>query len=99
MHGSFDLIQTPDGEYVFLEMNEMGQFLWLEERLPEIPALNMFASFALNPSNTFEYREHERLPATSFKDYLATPDCHSFRQRLSEAGERGANHYKVNYVE
>jgi hypothetical protein len=26
-----DLIYTPDGEYVFLEVNPMGQFHWLSE--------------------------------------------------------------------
>jgi ATP-GRASP peptide maturase of grasp-with-spasm system len=29
--GSVDLIYTPDGEYVFLEVNPMGQFHWLSE--------------------------------------------------------------------
>ena len=29
--GAIDLIRTPDGEYVFLEINGNGQFLWAEE--------------------------------------------------------------------
>lgn len=29
--GSVDLIYTPEGEYVFLEVNPMGQFHWLSE--------------------------------------------------------------------
>lgn len=29
--GSIDLILTPDGEYVFLEINPMGQYDWLSE--------------------------------------------------------------------
>jgi len=29
--GAIDLIRKPDGEYVFLEINENGQFLWIEE--------------------------------------------------------------------
>ncbi len=29
-----DLIVTPDGRYVFLEMNPSGQFLWVQERVP-----------------------------------------------------------------
>lgn len=28
--GCFDLIVTPDGEYVFLECNPNGQWLWVE---------------------------------------------------------------------
>ncbi len=30
--GAIDLIRKPDGEYVFLEINGSGQFLWAEER-------------------------------------------------------------------
>ncbi len=29
--GALDLIVTPDGQYVFLEINPVGQWLWLEE--------------------------------------------------------------------
>ena len=28
--GAFDMIVTPDGEYVFLELNPNGQWLWIE---------------------------------------------------------------------
>ncbi|HSW66123.1 MAG TPA: hypothetical protein VLI54_03235 [Bacillota bacterium] len=31
--GAFDLIETPDGEVVFLECNPDGQYSWLEEEL------------------------------------------------------------------
>lgn len=30
--GAYDLIVTPDGEYVFLEVNPLGQWLWIEQR-------------------------------------------------------------------
>jgi hypothetical protein len=30
-YGAIDLILTPDGRYVFLEINPNGQYLWLEE--------------------------------------------------------------------
>ncbi|WP_084463627.1 MvdC/MvdD family ATP grasp protein [Microtetraspora fusca] len=30
--GAFDLVLTPDGRYVFLEINPNGQWLWIEER-------------------------------------------------------------------
>ena len=30
LFGAFDIIVTPDGEYVFLENNPFGQYLWLE---------------------------------------------------------------------
>ena len=40
--GSADLILTPTGDYVFLEMNEQGQFLWLESDCPQLPVLDAF---------------------------------------------------------
>jgi hypothetical protein len=30
---SIDMIVTPDGEFVFLDLNPNGQWLWLEEEL------------------------------------------------------------------
>lgn len=32
MFGAIDMIRTPDGGYVFLEINPAGQWLWVEER-------------------------------------------------------------------
>jgi hypothetical protein len=43
--GCIDMIVTPDGRYVFLEINQQGQFLWMEERDPSIDLLNRFARF------------------------------------------------------
>ncbi len=31
VYGAYDLIVTPDGRHVFLEVNSVGQWLWLEE--------------------------------------------------------------------
>lgn len=39
--GSIDLIVTPENDVFFLEVNEQGQFLFLDEQCPE---LNIFAS-------------------------------------------------------
>ena len=43
--GCFDFIVTPDGEYYFLEVNEQGQFLWIEEVNPDIKMLQPFCEF------------------------------------------------------
>ena len=32
-YGAIDLIVTPDGRYIFLEINPTGQYLWLEEAI------------------------------------------------------------------
>jgi hypothetical protein len=47
--GCIDLIVTPTGEHVFLEINQMGQFLWVEEMCPQIPLLQMFCEFLARP--------------------------------------------------
>jgi D-alanine-D-alanine ligase-like ATP-grasp enzyme len=32
-YGAIDLVLTPDGRYVFLEINPNGQWLWIDEML------------------------------------------------------------------
>lgn len=43
--GCFDFIVSPDGAYHFLEINPTGQFLWVEEVLPNVPMLEYFCHF------------------------------------------------------
>jgi len=43
--GSIDMIRDTQGEYVFLEVNESGQFIWLELENPEIKVLGPFCKF------------------------------------------------------
>jgi glutathione synthase/RimK-type ligase-like ATP-grasp enzyme len=50
--GCFDFIVTPDGEYVFLEVNEAGQFLWVENYCPTMPLLAEFCKFLIRESAT-----------------------------------------------
>lgn len=51
--GCFDFIVTPEGEYVFLEVNEMGQFLWQDYLFPELFVLDIFLEFLRFPSFDF----------------------------------------------
>lgn len=53
--GCFDLIVTPEDEYVFLEINEMGAFLWIEEQCPEIRLLDPFCELLLQGRPDFEW--------------------------------------------
>ncbi|MEL7283519.1 MAG: hypothetical protein AAGJ68_03365 [Pseudomonadota bacterium] len=46
--GVFDFIETPDGEFVFLEVNESGQFLFIEGENPNIQCLLHSTKFFLN---------------------------------------------------
>jgi glutathione synthase/RimK-type ligase-like ATP-grasp enzyme len=55
--GCFDVIVTPDDEYYFLEVNEQGQFLWIEAYNPEIKMLDVFTQFLANGSEDFHYKQ------------------------------------------
>lgn len=53
--GCIDLIVTPDNQHVFLENNEAGQFLWMEEVLPDLPLLDKFSRFLNSGDSNFQY--------------------------------------------
>jgi hypothetical protein len=53
---SFDFIVTPDDEFCFLEVNQMGQFLWKEEKVPELPLLDAICAFLAAGDPAFDYR-------------------------------------------
>lgn len=59
--GCVDMIVTPKKEYIFLEVNEQGQFLWVDEYCPEIQLLDRFIQFMLNRSFEFEWRSSKRI--------------------------------------
>jgi len=51
--GCFDFIVTPESEYYFLEVNQAGQFLFLEETAG-LPVLDAFSEFLLQGCLDFE---------------------------------------------
>jgi hypothetical protein len=44
----FDFVRRPDGEYVFLEVNQAGQFLFMEEACPDLRLLDAFCHFLVH---------------------------------------------------
>jgi len=70
--GCLDLIVTPDDEYVFLEINEMGQFLWVEEENEAFPLLDCFVKFLISRDPAFRYQDGDR--QFSLQAYMASPD-------------------------
>ena len=46
-YGAVDLILTPDGRYVFLEINPVGEFFWLECYSPHFPISQAIADLLL----------------------------------------------------
>lgn len=73
--GCLDFIVTPSGDYVFLEINEMGQFLFLE-RYTGLPLLESFVEFLCEGSPGFRF---ERVPGS-----LRYEDISSKAQALAE---------------
>jgi hypothetical protein len=55
--GCFDFIVTPEGKYVFLEVNEMGQFLFVE-RMTGLPLLDAFSEFLRQGRTDFAWDEN-----------------------------------------
>lgn len=50
--GAIDLIRTPDGRHVFLEINPNGQWLFVEERIPELRMREALAACLLRGANS-----------------------------------------------
>lgn len=53
--GSFDFIVTPEENFVFLEVNEQGQFLWIEEYNQQFKMLDIFVQFIMNAKIDFHW--------------------------------------------
>jgi glutathione synthase/RimK-type ligase-like ATP-grasp enzyme len=49
---AIDLILTPDGRYVFLESNPNGQFIFVEERVPELKMTEALAACLTRGANS-----------------------------------------------
>ena len=78
--GCFDFIVTPDGEYFFLEINQMGQFLWQEDMQPDIPLLQMFCDFLISGNTGFTWQE--TVPTVTFSAYKASKAGRTFKESL-----------------
>jgi glutathione synthase/RimK-type ligase-like ATP-grasp enzyme len=91
--GCLDFVVTPEGEYIFLEVNQMGQFLWIEEASPSIPLLQMFCEFLVARDAGFEYAPKAR--ELSFLD-IAGPACDLLEQdqRVHLQPEKYPNVYR-----
>lgn len=59
--GSLDFIVTPENEYVFLEVNEQGQFLWIEEYNPDIKMLDIFVNFLMEKTTKFHWSKKTQI--------------------------------------
>lgn len=65
--GCIDAIVTPDGDVVFLELNPMGQFLWIEQVNPEHRLLDAFCALLHHGRPDFPW--DPRRAALRFADF------------------------------
>jgi hypothetical protein len=79
--GSLDMIVTPDGEYVFLEINEQGQFLWAEQVNPEISLLEPLAHFFTAADPQFRWTQGQK-PKIRYSDYVDSGAFQEFDQNV-----------------
>lgn len=93
--GSIDMILTPQGDYVFLEINEQGQFLWMEENNPELPVLQLVTDFFLSANPLFSWQRPDR--PIKMNDCLT--DSIRARVDLEFANAQGASIYGKPCIE
>lgn len=101
--GCLDFIVTPDGEHVFLEVNEMGQFLFVEDYIG-VPLLDAFCEmllqgrpdFTWDPSRAtvhlsdFERRVEERKIELARDHIMPLENVVGIETDDIEPGEKGA---------
>lgn len=71
--GCFDFIVATDNQIYFLEVNQQGQFLWIEDILPEVRMLDMFVNFITNRNIDFTWVSSPQ--PIKFKDYQHEVYC------------------------
>lgn len=54
VNGSFDFVEGEDGKLYFLEVNSGGQFLWVEQAVPETMLLSKFLSQLVSSERNFD---------------------------------------------
>lgn len=53
--GTLDFIVNENDEYIFLEVNEQGQFLWIEDLNPDLKMLDVFIHFLVDASKPYKW--------------------------------------------
>lgn len=72
--GSLDFAIDADGRWWFLEINEEGQFLWLDEFNPDINVQQKFLAFLTSPEGASrEVIEERQSLFPSWRDFCASP--------------------------
>ncbi|GFZ96626.1 hypothetical protein GCM10011408_16290 [Dyella caseinilytica] len=65
--GCLDFVVDADGAYQFLEINQAGQFLFLEDMIPDIGVMRMMASFLAAGARDYSVVEDASLTMAEFR--------------------------------
>lgn len=84
--GCIDLICDENGDFIFLEINEQGQFLWIEERNPEVKVLAEFCAFLCREAGVAQPLEDW----PSLDDYLKSDSAERTASLYAELDSRTA---------
>ncbi len=68
--GSIDFAVDKQGQWWFLEINEQGQFLWLDQFNPQARTLEKFCAFITAPEGSVRPLEEREGLFPPFRDYL-----------------------------
>lgn len=86
VYGAFDFIVTADNDYYFLEVNDGGQFLWVEMEEPGCPLIQIFSEFLI--SGQADYRWSGEIdPQLSWQAYRNSEAYRDY-QRDPEQGHQ-----------
>lgn len=90
--GAFDFIVTPEGEWVFLEVNTMGNFLWIELYNDKIPLLQNFAKFLESRCKNYSNKNFDN--RISLKKFIDKVDISKIiSSELDANPNTNASHY------
>lgn len=69
--GCIDLVADSDGNFYFLEVNQQGQFLFVEEQVPDLPVMRAMTAMMLTGRTTYSIDDTRPL---NFADYLESAE-------------------------
>lgn len=84
--GCFDFVVSPQGDYVFLEVNESGDFLWMEECAPDFPILADFAAWLAGRGHSAVTR------GLGVLNIVSSPQFRALKSDLDKCGKKQPDH-------
>lgn len=91
--GSFDFVVARDGTYFFLEVNEQGEFLWLERLCPDFHLLDAFCGFLASAAR--DYRWTQTRGVLRLSELEATAAARSALQEDEAAARRLQRRFRL----